>query len=110
MKLEITNVQMRPGTYKDYGHRTRMYFFLDQESILENLVARHNRPWEEFKKQLIPQVAERCNLPREGLKFRWARKAGCKMCPCSPGFIVTGLVCGREVPEGIYVDYRVVEE
>jgi len=86
----------------------RVYVDVPNETILENLMNRRNRPFTEYKKHIMPAVLEMLpamishiadndgvNVSRvsklDGLKARWSQRAGCSMCPCSPGFIVDGI-------------------
>ena len=67
--------------------KTRVYFFVADESILENLTKRFHRPYEAYRK-ILPEVFKQINLPPD-IKAKWRQKAGCK-CGCSPGFILDG--------------------
>ena len=91
--MKITQVKVLPipvGTRQKTAH---MYFFIDKESIVENLVNRHNRPVKEFKK-LLSEVFSKTqfeSLWKDGhIKANWSQKCGCS-CGCSPGFRLTGL-------------------
>ena len=63
-----------------------IYFHVDQESITDDLIKRHHRPHKEYKK-LIKEALTLAGLPIDSeYKWTWNPKAGCSMCPCSPGF------------------------
>jgi hypothetical protein len=80
---------------------TRIYFFHEKETILENLFfGRRNRPQKEYRK-LLPEVFKR--LDKEPMEVKWSQQAGCS-CGCSPGFIVKGMK-GVDV----FVDLKVVK-
>lgn len=73
--------------YRSYkkSFKPIIYFSIDKESVLENLKNRRSRPYQEYKK-LIPEALKQLNLENPGYKWTWNAKAGCSMCPCSPGF------------------------
>jgi hypothetical protein len=65
----------------------RVFISFKGETILDNLNNRVSRP----HNQLKPIVEAALFLEGiEHTKIRWSQKAGCRMCPCSPGFIVEG--------------------
>jgi len=85
----------------------RVYVDVPNETILENIANRRNRPWTEWKKHVMPTVMEALpemfaasylqttngpwqmmRMHDSAIKPRWSQKAGCSMCPCSPGFII----------------------
>lgn len=111
MKLELVTVDVRAATKSTWrpNKRTRVYFWPEGESILQNLfVGRHTRPYLEFRKQLMADVLKQAGVREQ--KAAWSQRAGCS-CPCSPGFILedkAGYETG--IPEDIHVTYRVVEE
>ena len=75
--------------WDDYYQTPRIYIYPKGESILENFFfGRHNRPYKMYRKHILPTVFEQLGWPAD-TKVRWSTKAGCRMCPCSPGFIVT---------------------
>jgi len=83
------NVEMEVSTrYNDdrgmRGGKSRIFFFIKNESIFDNLMNRRNRPVQ-FWRSLVPEILMRFNMPPT-TKVRWSAKAGCQMCPCSPGF------------------------
>lgn len=73
------------GDYKHYESKPRLYISPVGETILDNLVNRHSRPKDIYKK-LLPEIFKQAGLP-EDTKAYWSQKAGCS-CPCSPGFIL----------------------
>lgn len=73
---------------REYRSETRVYFFHSGETILGNLLNRRSRPTDIYRSYMGP-VLEALGLPAN-TKYRWSSKAGCKMCPCSPGFIIEG--------------------
>lgn len=76
----------------------RVYFSVKDETIGENIFNRHDRPVELYR-GLMPFVLMKLGLPLER-KYTWNPKAGCGMCPCSPGFVLTD---SREFPNDIWV-------
>lgn len=97
MKLTITEVQMQPvrDLYSRIQKRTRVYCWPSKETVLENVQNRHGRPVELYRRELLPALFERINLPST-TKATWSQKAGCS-CGCSPGFILD-VRAGREMP------------
>lgn len=64
----------------------RLHIFHSGETILENLMDRHNRPFNLYKKVVVPVVlAELKKMNVAPRDFSWSQKAGCS-CGCSPGF------------------------
>ena len=125
VKLVITEVSCAAIRWRDVRDRERqrertssVYFFPQGESVLENLFFRRNRPYEEYRK-LLPEVFKQLGQPDTPIKgnVRWSRKAGCLMCPCSPGFVIKPFCATPTKHEGaenfkaqvdIWVTYAVV--
>ena len=87
-----------------FFHRARIYISPEGETVMENLVeGRHTRPYTIYKKDVLPQLFRMLGLggvhDLDRIKVGWSKKAGCTMCPCSPGFIVKA----GNVPYDIYV-------
>jgi hypothetical protein len=85
------STSMQRWIRSDAGSRpydeSRVFVDFEGETVFDNLNNRVARPYT----QLRPIVIEK--LKAEGIEFtkiRWSRKAGCRMCPCSPGFIIEG--------------------
>ena len=79
-----TGSSSKPNAH-EYFHRARVYVDLDGESVLENLQNRRDRPYNVYKKEVLPTMLRLLGLP-VATKLSWSQKAGCS-CPCSPGFI-----------------------
>ncbi len=90
--MKVKKIDIRNGERSD--KETRVYVHLAKETILENLIERHNRPYTEYRKNVMPKVLKALGLPLD-TKFSWSQYAGCS-CPCSPGFIIHGHE-GKEV-------------
>lgn len=78
---------------------TRIYISDKNESLTDNIAKRLSgiRPDPNFfRKFILPRVRRMAGIAPD-VKIRWSSKAGCSMCPCSPGFIVTGERVGREI-------------
>lgn len=72
----------------DYLARPRVYVSGDDnESIIENLSNRTNRPTKVFRKG-AETIFNKWNLPFGNFELKWSQNAGCRMCPCSPGFVM----------------------
>jgi hypothetical protein len=92
--VEVKIVKHEPTRQR--GPKSRMYFWPQGESVMENVFNRRARPYEEFRK-LIPLALVEAGVPLEearNVTARWSQRAGCS-CPCSPGFILSG-VDGRD--------------
>lgn len=98
MKLETLKIDVRDTVdRKARWKASRVYIFPQGETLLDNLQNRRSRPYNEYRKQVMPAVLKALGLPA-GTKVKWSQYAGCS-CPCSPGFIVEDVV-GKTV----YVD------
>ena len=99
MQFKITHVEARQESYSDrkrepYKYKNKMYIWPEGETIMENLMNRRDRPHTFYKKEIIPLVMkwleENDKATFEQLKdtkWGWRQHCGCKMCPCSPGFV-----------------------
>ena len=85
--MSILNVEVRMNEKK--WAKTKVYFFINNESVIKNLVERKQRPYTEYRKMLpkVIEITKSHGIDLEGMKFNWSQYAGCK-CPCSPGFVV----------------------
>ena len=111
-KISFTWDRYRTGEPKH--HSIKMYIFVQDESIIsENLIYRHSRPYNIYKRCVIPEVLEFIKTTPEKIdlrdlssfpsslqlpltnwyetikdvKWSWNKNCGCSRCPCSPGFI-----------------------
>lgn len=83
-------LRMTAGEYnrdwREYKSAPRMYVSVGDESILENLANRCRRPFNVYKTMIHSSgIGRVLNLSQ----LRWSKNAGCTMCPCSPGFILS---------------------
>lgn len=78
------NVPPSRRDIKEFYEETRVYVQPENYSIMENLANRRSRPHNVWK-PIVQQELKDAGY--EG-KIRWSQYAGCKMCPCSPGFIL----------------------
>jgi len=70
--------------YREFNKAPRVYVSLREESLIDNLFNRRNRPTKEYR------AVAKSALKEQGItvkKMRWSQYAGCT-CPCSPGFIL----------------------
>jgi len=93
--VEATVSPVRRGPYpgetwgqwrREADKKPRVYVWIEDETVLENLVNRRSRPVEVYRAVALQALTD-LGIPFE--KIRWSQKAGCS-CPCSPGFIVDG--------------------
>lgn len=85
-KLKL-HVSSRPASQ----FKARVYFFVEDETVVDNMMKRRSRPYKEYRK-MLPTVLSMagCSNPEEVAESaRWSQKAGCS-CGCSPGFILNG--------------------
>ena len=68
------------------GCQARLYVWPANEALSANLANRRSRPYNWYKREVVPAVLSALGLPNAS--GRWSQKAGCRMCPCSPGFIL----------------------
>ena len=92
MEISKVTVGEQHGRYV----KTRIYFHPSSETVMENLMNRKSRPYNEYRK-MLPKLFEQLGwndgkiMPRA----KWSQFAGCS-CPCSPGFVVDN-VYGRNI-------------
>jgi hypothetical protein len=83
-ELYILELKQRaPGSRRQ--NNSKIYFFIEGENVLENLLNRHSRPHQLYK-TLFPRIKAALKLTGD-IDAYWSQKAGCS-CGCSPGFIV----------------------
>lgn len=101
--LTVLRASTKEPTKTRRPHKVRMFFWPENETVLENLFeGRHNRPHAELKK-LIPEALKAAKIEGEVTKAVWSQYAGCR-CPCSPGFILD-----FHGPFDISVTYRAID-
>ena len=66
---------------------SRVFISFQGETVLDNLNNRTQRPHTTLKPLVVAALE---NAGINFTKIRWSQKAGCRMCPCSPGFIIEG--------------------
>jgi hypothetical protein len=85
---EVTKHESREkgrGGFLLASKKVRIYFSVEGENVLQNLVLRQSRPNKLYRK-FLPEVLEKMGFAT-GTKAYWDQHAGCS-CPCSPGFVV----------------------
>ena len=91
MEFSIKTVKHEPRRL-GAGSKTRIYVWPKDESVMENLTNRRDRPVEVWR-PIALAAANMCGLHPKGRTvaevIAWSQKAGCS-CGCSPGFIVKG--------------------
>ena len=109
IKFKVTKVDIRTVTYKDVRNRvsSRVNIFEKNNPNAQPIAElfsghRHNRPYVDYREQVMPEVLKQMGLPKNA-KYKWSQKAGCA-CGCSPGFIVKG-----GIPKDVYVSVEVFE-
>jgi hypothetical protein len=101
--MEIKEITIKESKYDTRKRvKSRISIFPEGENLIENLQNRHCRPYNIYKKEILPELKKRLkeehNIDLENNKIRWSQYAGCS-CGCSPGFIIEGYGFGV----GIYV-------
>lgn len=79
-------IRSRPPTEPRRGNHPRVYVFVDGETMAQNFASRTDRPVATYRKAAKQALAD---MGIEGT-LRWDQHAGCSMCPCSPGFVMSG--------------------
>jgi hypothetical protein len=77
-------VKVTTGEYGRPRSRVLLFINLQNETILESIQNRNRRPYEVYRKEVLPQVM---TGKLKGVKASWSQYAGCS-CGCSPGFIL----------------------
>ena len=91
-KIDVRPVNRRSG--EPFLSNPKIYIFIENETILENLENRRNRPANVYKKEVLPQVMAKLQNSNPEIynklkssRIGWRQSCGCSMCPCSPGFV-----------------------
>lgn len=92
VEAEVTE-RRQPTAYshrdwQEYESKPRVYFWEDGESILDHLANRRCEPYRIYRK-VLDNVLQDLGVTYD--RANWSQRAGCTMCPCSPGFILTGV-------------------
>lgn len=96
----IKSITLHPCTGagpRQSNSRPRIYISIDGETLAQNLRDRRDRPYSVYKKEVLPKLFRLLGI--NPAKVSWSQKAGCRMCPCSPGFVVQS----RDIPYDIHV-------
>jgi hypothetical protein len=87
VKMHVSvSEQRRKDRFDPQYYEAHVHVWPKGESVLDNLMNRRNRPYTDWKKFLIPVMAE--GLKKAGFEVtdpHWNQRLGCS-CPCSPGF------------------------
>jgi hypothetical protein len=90
--LSIVKEYNRKG--EPHRYKNKMYVWIKNETLFDNILNRRSRPYQVYKKEVIPVVMEmiKTKYPDyyeqlKDTKWSWNQKCGCSMCPCSPGFV-----------------------
>ena len=98
--MYIKEITLRPCSGagpRSSNSRPRIYVHIDGETLHQNLQDRRDRPYTIYKKEVLPKLFRLLGI--NAPKVSWSQKAGCRMCPCSPGFIVPNY----DIPYDIHV-------
>lgn len=68
----------------EYYETTRVYVSPTKWTLMEQMESRRAKPSVTFKRLVEAELKEAGYTG----KVRYSRYAGCKMCPCSPGFVL----------------------
>lgn len=80
------NISSRLHKFSGRQTRSRVYVFIENETILESLMNRRNRSVATMREAAEKAMDEN---GISGISLKWSQKAGCS-CGCSPGFICDG--------------------
>ncbi len=101
-KIDARNEPYSPGRKQRAVEKTRVFVQIKDETVLQNLmsriVQRNGGPprlsERDMRKHILERVVDQLKKDHPEARItspsqlRWSPKAGCSMCPCSPGFIV----------------------
>lgn len=99
MKFKIKSVSAKQEYYSQrrgepYRDNNKAYIWASGESVIENLFNRHSRPYKLYQEHVLPEILKEVaekhpeyEISTNPKDWGWRQKCGCKMCPCSPGFI-----------------------
>jgi hypothetical protein len=93
VKAEVNSVKVKRGRQGRQPNLGRIYWWFENESVLDHLVNRRNEPYNVVR-PLVKQWLK--DNGHEFTKLRFSQYAGCT-CPCSPGFIVEGCLFYKSV-------------
>ena len=83
----------------EFNAAPRVFVSPEGETIWENLENRSSRPYNDYCKAIQDTVRAEFGIPADkSFKLNWHQYAGCRTCPCSPGFLVQcdGFYIGRK--------------
>ena len=91
VELKICHNEVRKNEPKK--NHNKIYIFIAKENLSENFINRKNRPYDYYRKNVLPLMMEKIKFEHpkiykkiESDKWGWNQRCGC-FCPCSPGFI-----------------------
>ena len=99
--LKLDTVTTQPFENKKQT-KSRAFFFLANETVLDDLINRHSRPYNEYRRLLVDYLTEQ-EVKLDLVTIKWSQKAGCA-CGCSPGFIVDGWLGPKLHKRDLYLD------
>lgn len=98
--MYIKDITLRPCSGagpRESNSRARIYVHIEGETLRQNLRDRRDRPYNVYKTEVLPKLFRLLGINPE--KVSWSQKAGCRQCPCSPGFVVQS----RDIPYDVWV-------
>jgi hypothetical protein len=91
-KFDIRREEKRSGEPK--LNHDKIYIWVENQTIIENIMGRGSEPYKLYKKFVIPKVMDYIKEQHpdkyellKDVKWGWNKHCGCSMCPCSPGFV-----------------------
>jgi hypothetical protein len=103
MKFKIKSVKAEQEYWSQrkgepYRDNNKAYIWASGESVIENLINRHSRPYKLYQDHILPVILEEVAAKHPEYRIStnvkdwgWRQKCGCKTCGCSPGFIQKGV-------------------
>jgi len=117
LRVEKRFEDYRSGRFDhEFYARPRLFVGSDRncESLIEDLANRTRRPMDVYRKGAM-NIIKKLNLPFNNFTMTASQNAGCRTCPCSPGFILKmdgyskrdlrGINFTFELPNGEIVDF-----
>jgi len=95
--MKIVKVKTQP----DDKRYSTIHVFISGETLGENLMNRHQRPYTTFRKEVLPLVFKELGWPAN-TKVGWNQRYYCG-CGCSPCFVVKDHRCQTSTFVGVTV-------
>jgi hypothetical protein len=90
--MELTGKTEIPVSYDTRTTHTRVYVWVRNETLLDQLENRRGRPHTEWRPLVREQLRKVYGYTG---RLSWSQNAGCS-CGCSPGFVLEGRLVSKD--------------